>query len=683
MGQKTLSVIQEEKSVRMSEVSENISAYINGSPKNFANQQENEQVRLGTGGNKSKKSDETSSVVSIQMIDIQQKQKSQDSDYRQPSFSQPTNQKQSVKKQIEIEIPKDSYEEEKVEEKNPLLQQYQKQLEKEQKNSQIEQTQSQKQPIQEKQQHSINDDNDSERHSIENHHHLHQENDQQYDQSNPYVETQNSVKVISNLQVDQSEGHLLQEENHQQEAINYYEQQRESITQKNINVNEIVQEQEELSQSIKVLPNIDNQQIQLEKIEEHHQELSYIQQETLKVEAEDTHITENETNITQTQPLNDGEMHQDLQVENNEHMTFENQENLHHKELEDENQLMHRQSLKDELSELEDGDDNYQYQQNEINQNEDNENFQNETNSQNKPVHYEEYQSQSYNDDESDVHRLNSPSQYSQGTNFNRINDGGSVYSHDTEFKRVDDGQSERSGTIVNRMASGSVVSRNTDTSMVRVVEDDEDNEDNYLRRLEGSSSDYQKNINRPFSTTQKDAMKFDAGFQGQEMDRNSRRMTDRRANKQQLEPNNVIKEEDENQQLNEQLQIDDEEEDIQRLSKFDQSEMDFKDTQSDFDNRFVEQNADQMQDRGSSYYKKDGLNNHLGRQQRTDTTQSNVFNQAAYDQVSDTNSNYTNNRGKEGGFVNGTAFDEDDEDDDFRRAKGNAIKNRRETEDY
>jgi len=36
-------------------------------------------------------------------------------------------------------------------------------------------------------------------------------------------------------------------------------------------------------------------------------------------------------------------------------------------------------------------------------------------------------------------------------------------------------------------MASGSVVSRNTDTSMVRVVEDDEDNEDNYLRRLEAS----------------------------------------------------------------------------------------------------------------------------------------------------------------------------------------------------
>jgi hypothetical protein len=38
----------------------------------------------------------------------------------------------------------------------------------------------------------------------------------------------------------------------------------------------------------------------------------------------------------------------------------------------------------------------------------------------------------------------------------------------------MDDTQSERSGTIINRMASGSVVSRNTDTSMVRVVEDDE-----------------------------------------------------------------------------------------------------------------------------------------------------------------------------------------------------------------
>lgn len=46
---------------------------------------------------------------------------------------------------------------------------------------------------------------------------------------------------------------------------------------------------------------------------------------------------------------------------------------------------------------------------------------------------------------------------------------------------------------------------------------------------------------------------------------------------------------------------------------------------------------------------------------------------------MSDTNSNYTN---KKGGFINGAAFD-DDEDDDFRIGKGNAIKNRRETEDY
>jgi len=58
-------------------------------------------------------------------------------------------------------------------------------------------------------------------------------------------------------------------------------------------------------------------------------------------------------------------------------------------------------------------------------------------------------------------------------------------------------------------MASGSVVSRNTDTSMIRVVEDDEQSEDNYLRRLEGgaSQSAYSKNLNRPYSTTQKDAI--------------------------------------------------------------------------------------------------------------------------------------------------------------------------------
>jgi len=53
-------------------------------------------------------------------------------------------------------------------------------------------------------------------------------------------------------------------------------------------------------------------------------------------------------------------------------------------------------------------------------------------------------------------------------------------------------------------MASGSVVSRNTDTSIIRAVEDDEESEDNYLRRLEGggSQSAYIKNQNRPYSTT-------------------------------------------------------------------------------------------------------------------------------------------------------------------------------------
>ena len=45
-----------------------------------------------------------------------------------------------------------------------------------------------------------------------------------------------------------------------------------------------------------------------------------------------------------------------------------------------------------------------------------------------------------FNDNMSDVQRMRSTSQYSSGTQFNKVGDFESEYSHDTEFKRVDDG---------------------------------------------------------------------------------------------------------------------------------------------------------------------------------------------------------------------------------------------------
>lgn len=60
----------------------------------------------------------------------------------------------------------------------------------------------------------------------------------------------------------------------------------------------------------------------------------------------------------------------------------------------------------------------------------------------------------------------------------------------------MDDGQSEKSGTVINRLRGGSQFSKFTDTDMIRVVEEEEEN---YLRNLEDDDS---KKATRPYSTT-------------------------------------------------------------------------------------------------------------------------------------------------------------------------------------
>lgn len=109
---------------------------------------------------------------------------------------------------------------------------------------------------------------------------------------------------------------------------------------------------------------------------------------------------------------------------------------------------------------------------------------------------------------------------------------------------------------------------------------------------------------------------------------------------------------------------------------------MNFKgDTQSDFDNRF--NNGQYDQDRGSSYYKKDGLQNHLGnRQDRNDTQISNFINTRAFDDGSDYGSFNKKDSHRNSTFVNNNAFNDDEEDDDnTQRSKGNAIQNRNDSD--
>eukprot|EP00347_Sterkiella_histriomuscorum_P012771 403367286 len=103
-----------------------------------------------------------------------------------------------------------------------------------------------------------------------------------------------------------------------------------------------------------------------------------------------------------------------------------------------------------------------------------------------------------YDDNQSEVQRVLSPSVYSQSTEFNRVGGGDtesqSVYSQDTSIRRMDiDSQSDFSksgaGTVIQRMGRGSIKSQYTDTSMVRVVEDDMEDEENYLKSLDNEQN--------------------------------------------------------------------------------------------------------------------------------------------------------------------------------------------------
>lgn len=85
--------------------------------------------------------------------------------------------------------------------------------------------------------------------------------------------------------------------------------------------------------------------------------------------------------------------------------------------------------------------------------------------------------------------------------------------------------------------------------------------------------------------------------------------------------------------------------------------------------------------DRGSSYYKKDGLKNHLGggRQNRNDTQVSNFVNNNAFDDTSDAGSNFGPR--KDSAYVNNQAFNDYAEDDDVERSKANAVNNRNDSD--
>lgn len=90
---------------------------------------------------------------------------------------------------------------------------------------------------------------------------------------------------------------------------------------------------------------------------------------------------------------------------------------------------------------------------------------------------------------------------------------------------------------MINRFHRGSVQSKFTDgQSVQRVEEQDEDEgndqfDDNYLRRLEQpSASDYNRNQNRPYSTTQKDNMRFSERLQEGNA-KGTRKLTDEQFN--------------------------------------------------------------------------------------------------------------------------------------------------------
>lgn len=89
---------------------------------------------------------------------------------------------------------------------------------------------------------------------------------------------------------------------------------------------------------------------------------------------------------------------------------------------------------------------------------------------------------------------------------------------------------------MISRFHRGSVQSKFTDGQSVQRVEEEEDEEDdqfdgNYLKRLEQpSASDYNKNQNRPYSTTQRDNARFGERLQ-EAKGKGTRKLTDEKLN--------------------------------------------------------------------------------------------------------------------------------------------------------
>lgn len=82
--------------------------------------------------------------------------------------------------------------------------------------------------------------------------------------------------------------------------------------------------------------------------------------------------------------------------------------------------------------------------------------------------------------------------------------------SEGTEFNRVQDDQSSQ-GTMIKRTGTATSNSKFSETSMLRVVEEDLEDENNYLRTLEEQQMDNRHSVkdNRPMTSTNDKQRKF------------------------------------------------------------------------------------------------------------------------------------------------------------------------------
>eukprot|EP00347_Sterkiella_histriomuscorum_P002042 403369696 len=654
-----LSIIQEEKTERQSTASQlfghddkaHIALGINGSPKGQDNVSA-QQVVKNTSGKKQKLGMEPNSVQSIQMIDIPQQNKMvqqqnsydttpvvqkepqfQNSDLksqetspapfsmqkqgstksRNQSLASNSSQKKSIKRNIEIEIPKDEFDEDLNKNFNEPPQ-----------------------PFQDTQQ--VN----------------------YYDQAQIIAKEEVNLLNYQEEQIDQQEQQqIIQHEEDQSQQ--YGIERTESVTSHKSEVEEQQQQTQQVYENSKleednlqkqplVTDNLDDQQnndLQTQQQTNYDEEDNQTQNQTNQID--DSQINNNNNPYVDNSQLQDQEEDQpvpDAQNQTIDEDQVQGQDEEQLSQTEDYPNQNMRDSVADNQYEEELQVEEEQYQ--EIQQ---------------QQVDVDEEDDfdveKQFDDNFSDVQRVRNDTITSSGTQFNRVNDGGSVYS-DTDFRRVDDGQSD---TEFNRVGGGSQISKFTDgNEIVRVVrDDDEELEDNYLRSLDDPNLSTQNN---QYPNNLKGNARFSARITKTTTGPNlqiGRKLTDEKL---------------QDQSNNSQKDMDDES--IRKLSQFDKdSDMNFKDNQSDFDNRFENGQYDGGQDRGSSYYKKDGMKNHLGRQDRTDTQMSNFVNNKAFDDASDTASNIGGARNS--AYVNNQAFSDDE--DDMRNSKANAVNNRNDSD--